>query len=150
MLCSNVVAILFALLAGMAIATQQVFNGGLRHAIGSAWWAGLVSYLGGTLFMVLALLVTRTGLPAAASLRQVSALQWTGGVLGGVYIILSLFALPRLGVAFVLALAVVGQMTASLAVDQFGLFDVPQHPVSLTRIAGAVALVVGVLLIKVG
>ena len=122
---STALAIALAALAGVAIATQQVFNGGLRNAIGSVWWSGLVSYLGGTLFMVAALLVTRTGLPAAASLKQVTALQWTGGFLGGVYIILSLFALPRLGVALVLGLVVVGQMIASLAFDQFGLFGVP-------------------------
>ena len=111
-----------------------MFNGGLRLAIGSVWWAGLVSYLGGTAFMVAALLVTRTAVPAAASFKQVTAIQWTGGVLGGVYIILSLLALPRLGVALVLALVVVGQMTASLTFDQFGLFGVPQHSVSLVRV----------------
>ena len=143
-------AIVLAALAGVAIATQQVFNGGLRQAIGSVWWAGLVSYLGGTAFMVAALLVTRDAIPAAASLRQVTPIHWTGGVLGGVYIILSLFALPRLGVALVLALVVVGQMIASLGFDQFRLFGVPQHPVSFVRILGALALVIGVVLIKVG
>lgn len=143
-------AIVLATLAGVAIATQQVFNGGLRNAIGSVWWAGLVSYIGGTVFMVAALLVTRTAIPAAGTLRQVTAIQWTGGVLGGVYIILSLLALPRLGVALVLALVVVGQMVASLAFDQFGLFGVPQHSVSLIRVLGALALAAGVLLIKVG
>ena len=147
---STALAIALATLAGVAIATQQVFNGGLRNAIGSVWWAGLVSYLGGTAFMMAALLVTRTTIPAAASLRQVTALQWTGGFLGGVYIILSLVALPRLGVALVLALVVVGQMVASLAFDQFGLFGIPQHPVSLIRVVGALALVGGVLLIKIG
>ena len=45
---STALAIVLATLAGVAIAAQQVFNGGLRNAIGSVWWAGLVSYLGGT------------------------------------------------------------------------------------------------------
>ena len=143
-------AIVLAALAGVAIATQQVFNGGLRLAIGSVWWAGMVSYLGGTAFMVAALLITQTAIPAAASLKQVTAIQWTGGVLGGVYIVLSLFALPRLGVALVLALVVVGQMGASLTFDHFGLFGVPQHSLSLLRVVGALALAGGVLLIKVG
>ena len=143
-------AISLAALAGVAIATQQVFNAGLRHAVGSVWWAGLVSYLGGTTFMIVALLVTRTAIPSVASLKQVTAVQWTGGFLGGAYIILSLLALPRLGVALVLALVVVGQMAASLVFDQFGLLGVPQHPASLIRILGALALVGGVLLIKAG
>ena len=147
---ATVWAIVLAALAGVSIATQQVFNGGLRNALGSVWWAGLVSYLGGTAFMLAALLATRASFPTGASFKQVMAVQWTGGVLGGIYVILSLFALPRLGVALVLALVVVGQMAASLTFDQFGLVGVPQHGVSLARILGAAALVGGVILIKVG
>ena len=49
-----------------------------------------------------------------------------------------------------LALVVVGQMIASFTFDQFGLFGVPKHSVSLVRVLGALALVAGVLLIKVG
>lgn len=143
-------AVALAILAGVSIATQQIFNGGLRNALGSVWWAGLVSYLGGTAFMAAALLLTRTPLPSLAAVKDVTAIQWTGGVLGGVYIVLSLFALPRLGVALVLGLVVVGQMIASLTFDQFGLFGVPQHGISLLRIVGAAALVGGVVLIKVG
>ena len=146
----TVLAIFLAALAGVAIATQQVSNGGLRQALGSVWWAGLVSYLGGTVFMLVALLMTRMSMPSAANLRQVTAIQWTGGILGGVYVVLSLLALPRLGVAFVLALVVVGQMVASLGFDHFGLFGVPHHSVSAIRLLGAFALAIGVLLIKVG
>ena len=40
-------AVMLTILAGASIATQQIFNGGLRNALGSVWWAGLISYLGG-------------------------------------------------------------------------------------------------------
>lgn len=143
-------AVVLAVLAGVSIATQQIFNGGLRNAVGSIWWAGLVSYLGGTAFMLAALLITRASFPSASAVKTITPLQWTGGVLGGVYIILSLIALPRLGVALVLALVIVGQMIASLLFDHFSFFGVPQHQISLLRVAGALALVGGVVLIKVG
>ncbi len=143
--------ILLAIVAGVSIAAQQVVNGGLRSELGSAWWAGLISYVGGTVFMLVALLANGKGLPGGlATLRRVPSISWTGGLLGGLYIALSLFLLPRLGVALVLALIVVGQMSASMTFDHFGLFGLPQHPVGLTRIAGAMALVAGVLLIKLG
>ena len=41
-------------------------------------------------------------------------------------------------------------MTASLVFDQFALFGTPHHPVSLLRVAGALALVGGVAMIKAG
>jgi bacterial/archaeal transporter family-2 protein len=55
---------------------------------------------------------------------------------------------PRLGAAATLALIVVGQMLASLAFDQFGLLGLPQQSASLTRLAGAAFLILGVALIR--
>jgi hypothetical protein len=40
------------------------------------------------------------------------------------------------GTTTVLALIVTGQMLGSLVFDHFGPFGVPQHPASLTRLAG--------------
>jgi bacterial/archaeal transporter family-2 protein len=48
----------------------------------------------------------------------------------------------------VLALIVVGQMLGSLTFDHFGLLGIPQHPTTSTRLAGAVFLVLGVVLIR--
>ena len=39
---------LLALGAGVSFVFQQAVNANLRLDIGSAWWAGFVSYLGGT------------------------------------------------------------------------------------------------------
>jgi transporter family-2 protein len=38
--------------AGASLAFQQVLNANLRVAIGSPWWAGFGSYLGGMLVML--------------------------------------------------------------------------------------------------
>ena len=141
---------LAAIVAGIAIAAQQLTNYGLRVGLGSVWWAGFFSYLGGTLFMATALVLTRSEWPGSGAFNRVEPVSWIGGALGGIYVAISIFALPRLGVAFLLALVIVGQMMASLAFDQFSLFGTPQHPVSLLRVAGALALVGGVALIKVG
>ena len=61
--------VLLAIAAGVSITSQQVINAGLRNAIGSAWWAGLISYVGGTVLMIVALLATREGLPGGLASR---------------------------------------------------------------------------------
>jgi len=38
--------------AGISVALQQVLNANLRMELGSPWWAGFVSYLVGTIFML--------------------------------------------------------------------------------------------------
>jgi len=54
---------------------------------------------------------------------------------------------PRLGAMALLALVLIGQMVASLAVDGFGVMGFPQSPVTPSRLLGAVLLVAGALLI---
>jgi transporter family-2 protein len=74
--------------------------------------------------------------------------MWTGGFFGVVYIVTAIILLPKLGAATVIAFIVAGQMLASLVFDQLGLLGLAHHPVSLPRIAGAVLLIAGVVLIR--
>jgi transporter family-2 protein len=38
--------------AGVSVALQQVLNANLRSQLGSPWWAGLISYIAGTVVML--------------------------------------------------------------------------------------------------
>jgi bacterial/archaeal transporter family-2 protein len=133
--------------AGVSFVVQQVVNANLRLEIGSAAWAGFVSYLGGTVAMLLLALALREPLSLAAAGRS-SWLSWTGGVFGAVYIGVSILLLPRLGAATLIALIVAGQMLGSLAFDHFGVLGVTQHAVTLPRLLGTALLIAGVVLIR--
>ncbi len=50
-----------ALGAGVSVATQQVLNGSLRTALESPAWAGLISYAGGLLTMIVAVTLDHFG-----------------------------------------------------------------------------------------
>ena len=64
---------LLALGAGVSVATQQVLNGGLRTALGSPAWAGLVSYAGGLLTMIVAVIALGERVP---SLKTIVDVPW--------------------------------------------------------------------------
>ena len=74
--------------------------------------------------MTAALVVTRRTWPGSVAFARVEPISWIGGALGGIYVAISIFALPRLGVVLLLALIVVGQMLASLASHQFNRFSI--------------------------
>ena len=137
-----------AVSAGVSFVFQQAVNANLRSEIGSPFWAGFVSYLGGTLAMLVMVIVLREPWPSAGAVLRSSWLSWTGGVFGAVYIAISILLLPRLGAATVVALIVLGQMLASLAFDHSGALGVPHHPVSLVRLLGAALMVVSVVMIR--
>jgi transporter family-2 protein len=137
-----------AILAGVSFVIQQAVNANLRAELGSAWWAGFASYLGGTLAMLAMIVLTREPLLSSGAIARSTWWSWSGGVFGAVYIAISILLLPRLGAATVVALIVVGQMSASLAFDHFAILGAPHYAASPTRLAGAALLVVGAILIR--
>jgi len=137
-----------ALFAGISVATQQALNGGLRLALGSPAWAALVSYAGGLLTMIVVVISLGEPVPSWIAIANTPWWAWTGGILGGVFILLSIVLLPSLGAATLIALIVSGQMLAAIMLDHFGAFGLTQHPISLSRWLGAVLLVAGVILIR--
>ncbi len=144
----NVTFYLLVVGAGVSVALQQVLNANLRMELGSPWWAGFISYLVGTVAMLAAAITSGGPRLSEAMAARTSWITWTGGIIGAIFIGTAILMVPRLGAATVLALIVVGQMLGSLVFDHFGLLGVPQHPASLTRLAGAAVLILGVLLIR--
>ena len=142
------VSYLIAFAAGVSFVFQQAVNANLRVEIGSPWWAGFVSYLGGAIIMLLAALALREPIPDVTVAARSQGISWTGGLFGVIYIAISILLLPRLGAATVIALIVAGQMIGSLAFDHFGLFGLPMHHITAPRIAGALFLLTGVILVR--
>jgi bacterial/archaeal transporter family-2 protein len=143
-----IIGYLVAFCAGISFVFQQAVNSNLRLEIGSAWWAGFVSYLGGTFAMLLLAVLMQEPLPPMLMIGRSSLISWTGGIFGAVYIGVSILLLPRLGAATVIALIVAGQMIGSIAFDHFGLLGVPVHPANMIRLTGAALLVLGAILIR--
>jgi bacterial/archaeal transporter family-2 protein len=144
----NVVFYLLIVAAGVSVALQQVLNANLRMELGSAWWAGFISYLIGTLAMLTMTIVSGEPWLSATMAARTSWVSWTGGIFGAIFIATAILMVPRFGAATVLALIVVGQMLGSLTFDHLGLLGIPQHPVNPMRLAGAAFLILGVVLIR--
>ncbi len=137
-----------ALGAGVSVATQQVLNGSLRTALASPAWAGLISYAGGLLTMIVAVIALREQVPSWKTVVEVPWYAWSGGVFGAVFILLAILLLPSLGAATLFALVIAGQVLAAITLDHFGALGLAPHPIGAARLAGAALLIAGVILIR--
>jgi len=144
----NTLLILAALCAGISASVQQVLNANLRSALNSPAWAGLVSYVGGLLTMIVVLVVMREQVPSWKMVSATPWWAWSGGLLGGIFILLMILLLPSMGATTLIALVVAGQMCAAVIMDHFGAFGLAPHPVSIPRLAGIALVIAGVVLIK--
>ncbi|GER18865.1 DMT family transporter [Variovorax boronicumulans] len=147
--------IVLALLAGAVLPVQGVVNGLLRQDLGAPFAVGAVSFFVATLAMALALLlVTLFRRAPAARAPQGTALRgmpwwgWLGGFAGAAYVTTVFTAIPAIGAAAAVGLTVAGQQVASVFVDRYGWFRLPQRPVSGLRTAGVAVLLLGVAIIK--
>jgi transporter family-2 protein len=134
--------------AGVSFVFQQAMNANLRGELGSPWWAGFISYLGGMLAMIAMLVVMREPLLSWPVIQRTSLMSWTGGIFGAIFIGGSILLVPRLGAATLIALLVTGQLLGALAFDHFGLFGIPVHEIGVMRLIGAGLLIAGVVLIR--
>lgn len=136
------------LVTGGILAIQPVINANVAGRIGHPMSAALISVSVTFLALLLATLALRGPLPTPRLLSTLPPWVFTGGLIGAVFLFVSLFVAPKLGVATTIALLIGGQLTAALLVDHFGWLGFPVRPVNPVRILGAGCLVVGVLLIR--
>jgi len=135
-----------AFAAGVVLVVQVGVNATLRAGLGSPVAAALLSFLVGSLALALLLLASGPW-PGRRQLLAGPAWAWAGGVLGAFYVVSTIVLGPRLGAAALLALVILGQLLSSLVVDHYGWLGFPEHPMTLTRLVGALLLFGGALLI---
>lgn len=136
---------LMALAIGLMLPLQGLVNARLGAQVGGPIVAAFVSFLIGTVLLGAYLLVTRTPL-AIGGAGKLPPCIWTGGLLGALYVACFTLLMPRLGAASLVCLAILGQVTASLLFDHFGVLQAPRRA-DPVRIVGAILMIVGVLMV---
>jgi len=142
--------LLLAVIAGAVVPFQSAINANLGRGLGHPLWATLASLLVSILVLLPIMLAMRVPLPSVAFINKAPLWMWAGGAFGVCFISLALVLLPKLGASGFMALALAGQVVASLVLDHFGWFGLVQRQVSLPRVLGALLLIGGVVLIKFG
>lgn len=140
--------VLLAVIGGIAIATQAPINARLREIVVSPVMSALISFAIGTLALFVMHLSGFAGPASFDKILKMPWWYWVGGLLGAFYVFAALSSVSKLGAATVVALVIVGQLVAALAIDTFGLFGMPVIPISWQRLFGIVLLVVGAYLMK--
>jgi bacterial/archaeal transporter family-2 protein len=120
----------------------------LKAALNSAAWAGLVSYVVGTLCMALLIAALRDPVPSVGMVLRIPWWAWSGGMFGAIFIGLSIYLVPQIGAATFIALLITGQMVASITLDHFGVLGLAVRPIDLSRLIGVALLIAGVVLIR--
>jgi transporter family-2 protein len=137
-----------ALVTGAAIAVQSLANSRLRLALGTPVWAAIAQFVVGLVLLIVVAFATRQPAPILGGLGRMPAWAWVGGIVGALFIVVSIVLTPRLGTAVTLATITVGQLIAALALDHYGWLGSPVIRLSLPRVLGAACLLLGIFLMR--
>lgn len=147
----NLPLTLLAFIAGMGLAVQTAVNTRLSIGIGGQpLLASLISFGVGTLCLLVVALFTIdwSSLPSQAG--QQAWWRWTGGALGACFVTASIFLAPRIGITHTVFLFIIGQLSAGMLIDSYGLLQMPVRPVHWWKFAGLLIMLLGLSLFMFG
>lgn len=143
---SRGLAVLLAAGAGCFVGLQAPINARLGRQLGSLQ-AATVSFLVGTLALILIAALSSGGLAGIGNAGKVPWWALLGGLLGAFYVTVALLTVRTLGLSGLTAIVVTGQLAIAVAVDRFGLLGIAKQHIGAPRVIGLLLLLVGVVLV---
>lgn len=138
---------LIAFVAGIAMTTQASMNARLGALVNNALFATSVAFLSSFIFISLILFLFSKKLPELHTIKTIPIYLWfAGGLLSSFGVATFYWLIPKIGVSSLITFALSGQLVAAMISSHFGWFQLPQSPITATKLAGLACLLVGVIL----
>jgi len=134
-------ALLIALVSGIAMAVQGAVNSALGKIIGLLQAALVVHFSAALVIIFLLFFPLSEG--SLGKIWHAPWYLWLGGLIG-VFITYGVVAsIPRVGAALATTAIIVGQVSTAMLIDHLGLFGLDKIPFSWWKAAGLVLLAAG-------
>jgi transporter family-2 protein len=140
-------ALLAAAASGAFSALQAPTNALLARGVNSPLNAALVSFAVGTAILGVLALVLGVK-PSGEAVRELPWYVWMGGLYGAFFVTAGAFAAPVLGMAYLFAVLVAGQLAMALLLDHYGAFGLDAEPITPVRLMGVLLILSGVFLVR--
>lgn len=134
-----------AIISGIAMSLQGVFNTRLSDKIGS-WETNTIVQASGLVLTLIILFFFGNG--NFKEIKSANKLYLLGGALGVIIIFTVMISIKSLGTTVGIGTILVAQLLAAALIDAFGLFGSEKVPFSLHEILGIVIMVAGIVLFK--
>jgi bacterial/archaeal transporter family-2 protein len=136
--------------AGMLMSIQAAINGQLGIVLNSPYQAAFVSFFIGSVTLVIVVgLKERSYVNIKEPIKQSAPWWvWIGGIIGGLYVLINVYLVGKIGTGQTVVLALFGQIAGSLLVQQFGLLKSAKNGIAPIQILGLIIMLFGVFLIK--
>ncbi|MES5938633.1 MULTISPECIES: DMT family transporter [unclassified Bacillus cereus group] len=134
-----------AILAGILISLQSVFNTKVNENVGQ--WLTTTCVLGiGLISSVLFYIITEKSI--SVKFYTTNYLFYVSGSFGIGLIICIMGAIKSLGPAYTVLISLITQLVVALCIDTFGLFGMESIPLQINKLVGIGLLIIGIGIFK--
>ncbi|GAB6168783.1 DMT family transporter [Clostridium carnis] len=138
-------SIICAIISGIAMSLQGVFNTRLGEKIGT-WETNVFVQATGLVLTLIILMFFGKG--NFKCIKEVNKLYLLGGLLGVVIIFTVMKSIGSMGAACGIGIILVAQITAAGVIDAFGLFGTEKVPFTLKEFIGIGVMIIGIVIFK--
>lgn len=139
--------ILLGITTGGFIPLQTSINSQLRNRVKTPFLSLLISFLVGTIFLIILSVLTGSGIPLMnGSLSSMPWWGYLGGIIGMICLTINIFLFPILGSVQTVIIPMVGQILMSVIIDNFDWFYAKTSPLSLTKLLGIILVIAGIMI----
>lgn len=136
---------IFAIVSGIAMSLQGVFNTRLGEKIGT-WETNTIVQLTG---LIITLVITAfLGKGNFKALSDSNKIYLLGGALGVVIIFTVMMSIGSLGTTCAIGIILVAQLIAAAVIDYFGLFGSEKINFTLKEFIGVAIMIAGIIVFK--
>ncbi|WP_436854966.1 DMT family transporter [Staphylococcus caeli] len=143
--------LLIGFIFGFCPPIQTAINSALGQSLQSPIAASLVSFFVGTVVLFILTLVFNRTLKLTTTHAQQGKLKpiyFIGGILGVIFVTTNIILMPHLGAALTTIIVMLGQMLMGSIIDHFGLLGTQVNKITPRKIAGIVAMMIGIILLR--
>lgn len=138
-------AIIYAIISGISMSLQGVFNTRLGEKIG-IWETNVLVQASGLLLTLIILIFFGKG--NFRNIKDTNKLYLLGGILGVVIIFTVMKSIGSMGATCGIGIILVAQLLAAAAIDAFGLFGSDRIPFNAKEFIGISIMVLGIIIFK--
>ncbi len=138
-------AIIYAIISGISMTLQGIFNTRLEEKIGT--WETNVIVQGTALILTLVILML-FGNGNFKAIKEVNKLYLLGGILGVIIIFTVMKSIGSMGATVGIGIILIAQLSSAGIIDAFGLFGTEKVSFGLREFIGIGIMIIGIVIFK--
>ncbi len=138
-------AIIYAIISGISMTLQGVFNTRLEEKVGT--WETNVIVQGTALIFTLIILMF-FGKGDFKAIKEVNKLYLLGGILGVIIIFTVMKSIGAMGATLGIGVILIAQLASAGLVDAFGLFGTERVSFGVREFIGIGVMIIGIIIFK--